>query len=124
MTPAFLRSYAGQIKIFLVLLVLFLAVAIWFDFHLLVVARNAIQEEAGLRLGVEADLLRAELERDRMLTAGQTANEAGRGPAGAAEAPFVPPAFLERLARLHDMRRVDLLSAEGRVITSSDTGGI
>ncbi|HYV18052.1 MAG TPA: ATP-binding protein [Verrucomicrobiae bacterium] len=128
MTPAFLRSYAGQIKIFLVLLVLFLAVAIWFDFHLLVVARNAIQEEAGLRLGVEADLLRAELERDRMLTgAPATATPApptGASAGDAAEAPFVPPAFLERLARLHDLRRVDLLSSDGRVITSSDTAGI
>jgi two-component system nitrogen regulation sensor histidine kinase GlnL len=115
-TPAFLRSYAGQIKIFLVLLVLFLAVAIWFDFHLLVVARNAIQEEAGLRLGVEADLLRAELERDRMLTGVPPPDS----PSPAASAPFVPPAFLERLARVHDLRRVDLISPEGRSITSSD----
>ncbi|HEV8200318.1 MAG TPA: ATP-binding protein [Candidatus Polarisedimenticolia bacterium] len=136
MTPAFLRSYAGQIKIFLVLLVLFLAIAIWFDFHLLVVARNAIQEEAGLRLGVEADLLRAELERDRMLT-GAPAPSTGAlppttemaapstgTPGGDAAAPFVPPAFLERLARLHDLRRVDLLSSDGKVMTSSDTAGI
>jgi signal transduction histidine kinase len=135
-TPAFLRSYAGQIKIFLVLLVLFLAIAIWFDFHLLVVARNAIQEEAGLRLGVEADLLRAEMERDRLL--GGVPQDAAAAPASphadappvtsaappAGEAIFVPPAFLERLARVHDLRRVDLLSPEGRVITSSDAAGI
>jgi hypothetical protein len=62
-----LKSYAGQVKMFLVLLVLFLAVAIYFNFHLLVVARDAIQEEAGLRLGLEADLVRAELERDQMM---------------------------------------------------------
>ena len=117
MTPAFLRSYAGQIKIFLVLLVLFLAVAIYFDFHLLVVARNAIQEEAGLRLGVEADLLRAELERDGVLRLDQAAGDG----AAAADAPYVPPAFLERLARLHDLRRLDLLSANAVLLSSSDT---
>jgi signal transduction histidine kinase len=116
-TPAFRRSYAGQIKIFLVLLVLFLAVAIYFDFHLLVVARNAIQEEAGLRLGVEADLLRAELERDGVLRSSESSGE----DAGAADAPYVPPAFLERLARLHDLRRLDLLSTKGVLLSSSDT---
>lgn len=114
MTPAFGRSYAGQIKIFLVLLVLFLAVAIYFDFHLLVIARNAIQEEAGLRLGVEADLLRTELERDDMLR-----------PASPTEAtPFVPPAHLERLVRVHNLRRVDLLAIDGRVVASSDPARI
>ena len=116
MTPAFLRSYAGQIKIFLVLLVLFLAVAIYFDFHLLVVARNAIQEEAGLRLGVETDLLRAELERDGVLrTSGSSGDEAFP-----ADGLYVPPAFLERLARLHDLRRLDLLSRNGVLLSSSD----
>lgn len=110
MTAAFSRSYAGQIKMFLVLLVVFLAVAIYFDFHLLVVARNAVQDEAGQRLGVEADLVRAELERDQML----------RGLAAApGTPPFVPPTFLDRLARLHGLRRVDLLNLEGRVLSSS-----
>jgi signal transduction histidine kinase len=107
---AFGRSYAGQIKIFLLLLVVFLAVAIYFDFHLLVVARNAVQDEAGQRLGVEADLLRAELERDQMLRG--LAAERGTPP-------FVPPTFLDRLARLHGLRRVDLLNLEGRVLSSS-----
>jgi len=114
-TPAFLRSYAGQVKIFLVLLVLFLAVAIYFDFYLLVIARNAIQEEAGLRLGIEADLLRTELERDQML----------RGLSAPPETPpFVPPTYLDRLARLHGLRRVDLLSTEARILSSSDAARI
>ena len=113
MTPAFLRSYAGQIKIFLVLLVLFLAIAIYFDFHLLVIARNAVAEEAGLRLGVEADLLRAEMERDQLLQ-----------PATPGEPLYVPPAHLERLVRVHDLRRVDLLSTDGRVVSSSDPARI
>ena len=115
MTPAFLRSYAGQIKIFLVLLVLFLAVAIYFDFHLLVIARNAIQDEAGLRLGVEADLLRAELERDGMLVA---ESDAPGAPV------FVPPAHLERLVRVHDLRRLDLLGTDARIVSSSDAARI
>jgi signal transduction histidine kinase len=107
---SFGRSYAGQIKIFLVLLVVFLAVAIYFDFHLLVVARNAVQDEAGQRLGVEADLVRAELERDQMLRG--LAVERGTPP-------FVPPTFLDRLARVHGLRRVDLLNLQGRVLSSS-----
>ena len=37
----YLGSYEGKIKTFLVLLVLFLAVAIYVSFHLLVVSRNA-----------------------------------------------------------------------------------
>ena len=49
MKSVLLKSYAGQVKIFLVLLVLFLAVAIYFNFHLLVIARDAIREEAGRR---------------------------------------------------------------------------
>jgi len=112
---AFLNSYAGQVKIFLVLLVVFLAVAVYFNFDLLVLARNAIQEEAGQRLGVEADLVRAELERDQML----------RGlKASAGEAPYIPPTFLDRLARLHGMVRIDILKTDGTVLTSSDPARI
>src|SRR6266704_2272858 len=106
-----LRSYEGQIKIFLVLLVLFLAIAIYFDFHLLVVARNAVQEEVGRRMALEADLVRFELERDQMLR-GLTAS--------AGQPPYIPPTFLDRMARLKGMRAVEILSLDGRVISSSD----
>ncbi|HZM70536.1 MAG TPA: ATP-binding protein [Candidatus Cryosericum sp.] len=115
MRGALLRSYAGQVKIFLVLLVVFLAVAIFFNVDLLVVARNAIQDEAGQRLGVEADLVRVELERDQMLRGLQAA---------AGEAPYIPPTFLDRLARLHDMVGIDILRTDGTVLTSSDPGRI
>lgn len=111
MKRVILGGYAGQVKGFLVLLVLFLAAAIYVNFHLLVVARNGIQEEAGLRLGAEADLVRVELERDQMLR-GLTAAQAA--------APYIPPTFLDRLARLHGMIRIDILDAAATVITSSD----
>ncbi len=106
-----LRSYEGQIKMFLVLLVLFLAIAIYFDFHLLVVARNAVQEEVVRRMALEADLVRFELERDQMLR-GLTAD--------AGQPPYIPPTFLDRMARLKGMRAVEILSLDGRVISSSD----
>lgn len=115
MSGALLRSYAGQVKIFLVLLVVFLAVAILFNIDLLVVARNAIQDEAGQRLGVEADLVRVELERDQMLRGLQAAP---------GEAPYIPPTFLDRLARLHGMVGIDILRTDATVLTSSDPGRI
>ncbi|HEU4403463.1 MAG TPA: ATP-binding protein [Candidatus Polarisedimenticolia bacterium] len=111
MRRSLLTSYEGQIKIFLVLLVLFLAVAIYFDFHLLVIARDAIRDEAGARLSLEADLVRAELERDQML----------RGlHAGPESVPYIPPTYLDRIARLKGMNSVEILTPEGRVLSSSD----
>jgi signal transduction histidine kinase len=105
-----LSGYAGQVKIFLVLLVLFLAVAIYFNFHLLVIARDAIQEEAGRRLGLEADLVRTELERDQLI----------RGLSAKAEAvPYIPPTYLERMARLKGMSSIEIVALDGRIISSS-----
>jgi PAS domain S-box-containing protein len=115
MKSVLLKSYAGQVKIFLVLLVLFLAVAIYFNFHLLVIARDAIQEEAGRRLGLEADLVRTELERDQLI----------RGLSADAEAvPYIPPTYLERLARLKGMRSIEIVALDGRVISSSDAARV
>ncbi len=111
MTGALLRSYEGQIKIFLVLLVLFLAVALYFNFHLLIVARNALQDEAGQRMALEADLVRVELERDQMLR--------GLGAASTVP-PYIPPSFLDRMARLKGMSVIEILTPEGRVISSSN----
>ncbi len=111
MTGSLLRSYEGQIKIFLVLLVLFLAVALYFNFHLLVVARNALQDEAGQRMALEADLVRVELERDQMLR--------GLG-ASPGVPPYIPPTYLERMARLKGMSAIEILTLQGRVISSSE----
>jgi signal transduction histidine kinase len=110
MSAPVLRSYAGQIKIFLGLLVMFLAVAIYCDVHLLVMARNAVQDEAGERLGLQADLARAELERDQMI----------RGLlAGPGTAPYIPPTYLDHMARIKGLLQIDILAADGRVVSSS-----
>ena len=111
MTRSLLNSYEGQIKIFLVLLVLFLAVAIALDFHLLVSARDAIQEEVGRRVALEAEVVRAELERDQML----------RGlRAEPGTPPYIPPAFLDLMARQKGMLAIEILTTDGKVLSSSD----
>lgn len=115
MTASPLRGYAAQIKIVLVLLVLFLAVAIYFNIHLLRVARNAILDEVSERLALEADLARVELERDQML----------RGlSAGTAASLYIPPTFLDRVARLKGMRSIEILALDGRIISSSDASRV
>ncbi len=106
-----LGSYEGQIKIVLGLLVLFLAAAILLNVQLLMTARDAIEDETGRRLLLEADLIRVELERDQML-------RGLREPAGAV--PYIPPTFLDRLARLKGMTAVEILNLDGHVLSSSD----
>jgi signal transduction histidine kinase len=108
--PALFRSYEGQIKMFLVLLVLFLAVAIYFNVHLLLIARNTIQDEAEERLALEADVVRAELERDQMIR--------GVSPAAPAQ-PYIPPTYLDRIARLRGLASIEILGLDGRVLSSS-----
>ena len=111
MTRSLLHSYEGQIKVFLVLLVLFLAVAIVLDFHLLVSARDAIQGEVGRRVSLETEVVRAELERDQML----------RGlRAEPGTPPYIPPAFLDLMARQKGMLAIEILTIDGRVLSSSD----
>ena len=110
-----LGSYEGQIKIVLGLLVLFLAAAILLNVQLLVVARDAIQDETGRRLLLEADLVRVELERDQML-------RGFRDPIGAM--PYIPPTFLDRLARLKGMTAVEILNLDGHVMSSSDASRV
>ena len=108
-------SYAGQIKAFLGLLVVFLGVAIYFDVHLLIVARNAVLDEAAARLGLEADLARAELERDQLMRGLQA-------PPGVA--PYIPPTYLDRMARLRGLAGLDLLTIDGRILSAADPGRI
>ncbi len=52
-----LRTYEGQIKAFLVLLVLFLAVAIYCNVHLLVIARKQSRFRIGKQAGQELQTL-------------------------------------------------------------------
>lgn len=111
MKRSLLRSYEGQIKVFLVLLVLFLAVAIFLNFHLLVKARDAIQREVGTRLALQADLVRAELERDQML----------RGlRASPGTVPYIPPTLLNLMVRQKGLLQIEILTLDGTVLSSSD----
>ena len=110
-----LHGYEGQIKIFLVLLVLFLAVAIVLDFHLLVSARDAIQEEVGRRVALEADVVIAELQREQMM-------RGLRAEPGAP--PYIPPAYLNLMARQKGMAAIEILATDGRVLSSSDAGRV
>ena len=111
MRRSLLHSYEGQIKVFLVLLVLFLAVAVVLDFHLLVSARDAIQDEVGRRVTLEADVVRAELERDQLL----------RGlRAEPGTPPYIPPTFLNLMARQKGMLAIEILTTDGKVLSSSD----
>jgi PAS domain S-box-containing protein len=111
MKRSLLRSYEGQIKVFLVLLVLFLAVAIFLNFHLLVKARDVIQSEVGTRLALQADLVRAELERDQML-------RGLRAPPGTV--PYIPPTLLNLMARQKGILVIEILTLDGTVLSSSD----
>ena len=106
-----LKSYEGQVRIVLVLLVLFLAVALYLNVHLLLIARNAVGDEAGQRLALEADLVRVELERDQMLRG--LRQEPG-------DLPYIPPTFLDRMARMKGKTAIEILSPAGRVLSSSD----
>ena len=111
MTRSLLHSYEGQIKVFLVLLVLFLAVAIVLDFHLLVSARDAIREEVERRVALQAEVVRAELEREQML----------RGlRADPGSPPYIPPTFLDLMARQKGMLAIEILAMDGKVLSSSD----
>ena len=111
MKRSLLRSYEGQIKVFLVLLVLVLAVAIFLNFHLLVKARDVIQREVGTRLALQADLVRAELERDQML-------RGLRAPPGTV--PYIPPTLLNLMARQKGVLQIEILTLDGTVLSSSD----
>lgn len=115
MRRSLLRSYEGQIKVFLVLLVLFLAVAIFLNFHLLVKARDVIQSEVGTRLALQADLVRAELERDQML-------RGLRAPPGTV--PYIPPTLLNLMARQKGILQIEILTLDGTVLSSSDPARI
>ncbi len=115
MSRALAAGYATQVKAFLTLLVLFLVVAVYGDRRLVGVAREAVLDETGERLGVEADLTRAELERDQMM---RGLDGAGGG------TPYIPPSYLERMARLRGLERIEVLGLDGRVVSSSESSRI
>ena len=102
-------GYATQVKAFLALLVLFLAVAVYGDRRLVGMAREAVLEETAERLGVEADLTRAELERDQMM----------RGLDGPGGASYIPVSYLDRMARLKGFAQIDVIGLDGTIVSSS-----
>ena len=111
----YLGSYEGKIKTFLILLVLFLAVAIYVSFHLLVVSRNAVFEEVRRRVALAAEAVESDLEvgkvglpRDREAILGS---------------PFSQRRFA-RIAAEHGLVSLDLLDSGGRVLVSSLVGRV
>ncbi len=108
-------SYEGKLKTFLLLLVLFLAVAIYVSFHLLVVSRNAIFEEVRQRIALAADAVGSDLRI-------QDAPFPGRDEAFV-ESPFSQSQF-SRIARRHDLVSLELLDPGGRVVVSSLAGRV
>jgi len=108
-------SYEGKLKTFLLLLVLFLAVAIYVSFHLLVVSRNAIFEEVRQRIALAADAVGSDLRIE-------DAPFPGRDEAFV-ESPFSQSQF-SRIARRHDLVSLELLDPGGRVVVSSLAGRV
>jgi len=111
----YLRTYEGQIKTFLVLLVLFLAVAIFVSFHLLVVSRNAIFEEVRQRIALAAEAVGSDLE-----IQGRKAPHPDEAFLGS---PFSQTQF-SRIARVHNLISLELLDPAGKVLVSSLVGRV
>ena len=108
-----LSTYEGRVRIFLVLLVLFLAAAITVNFRLLMTGRNAVLEETGERVLLEADSAVARLQ----LSAAPSGTGFVAGASGG-----VTQAQLARLTREHDLAGIEILSPSGRVVVSSYIG--
>ena len=113
--PRPLGTYEGKIKTFLVLLVLFLAVAIYVSFHLLVVSRNAIFEEVRQRIALAAEAVERDL------------GVGGAGLPDEREAILGSPFSQSRFARIaagHGLVSLELLGPGGRVLVSSLVGRV
>ncbi len=106
-------TYEGRVRIFLVLLVLFLATAITVNFRLLMTGRNAVLEETGERVLLEAESAVARLQ----LSAAASGDGFSAGTSGG-----VTQAQLARLVREHDLAGIEILSPSGRVEVSSYIG--
>ncbi len=113
--PRPLGSYEAKIKTFLVLLVLFLAVAIYVSFHLLVVSRNAIFEEVRQRIALAAETVESDLKISE-----QGIPRDGEAILGSA----FSQARFSRIAAKHGFVSLELLDPGGRVRVSSLVGRI
>ena len=105
-------AYEFRIKVFLVLLVFFLASAITVNFYLLMTSRDAVRDEVGQRIVLLGEAARLELG----ISPGSLppATGGGEGMAGQPR--------LARVARSHDLNSVELLDPSGKVLASSLVG--
>jgi len=109
----FLGTYEARIKIFLILLVFFLASAITVNFCLLMMSRDAVRDEIGQRIILVAEAAKVELGLSEGILGGET--QAGAG----------SPASQVRLARLakeHGLTEAELLDPQGIILSSSLVG--
>ena len=109
----FLGTYEVRIKVFLILLVFFLASAVTVNFYLLMMSRDAVREEVGQRILLVADAARIELG----LTEGFLRGD-GRSGTGTP----VSQTRLARLVKEHDLTGAELLDSQGIVLSSSLVG--
>jgi len=111
----YLNTYEGRTKVFLVLLVFFIAAAVTVNFYLLMTSRDAVMAETAERILLVAEAVRVEL---RLAEAPMPGREGGS---------LVPPASQTRLARLahdHHLARMELLDPGGKVVISSIVGRV
>ena len=108
-----LGTYEARIKIFLILLVFFLASAITVNFYLLMMSRDAVREEIGQRIILLAEAARVELGLSEGFLNGE-----GKGGGGS----LVSQARLARLAQSHGLTGAELLDPHGIILSSSLVG--
>jgi PAS domain S-box-containing protein len=109
----FLGTYEARIKIFLILLVFFLASAITVNFCLLMMSRDAVRDEIGQRIILVAEAAKVELGLSEGILGSET--QAGTGsPASQAR--------LARLAKEHELTEAELLDPQGIILSSSMVG--
>jgi PAS domain S-box-containing protein len=108
-----LGTYEVRIKIFLILLVFFLASAVTVNFYLLMMSRDAVREEIGQRIILVAEAARLDLGLSRGFL--PDASDPGAGPkAGQAQ--------LAHFTKEHDLVSTELLDPGGIVLASSLVG--
>lgn len=107
-------AYEFRIKVFLVLLVFFLASAITVNFYLLMTSRDAVRDEIGQRIVLLGEAARLELG----------INPGSLPPAGSRGEGAISQVRLARVARSHDLAAVELLDPSGAVLASSLVGRV
>src|SRR5262245_28384195 len=110
-----LSTYEVRIKVFLVLLVFFLATAVTINFCLLMMSRNAVREEIGQRIVAFAQAAKIEMALDRAALPAREGREGGTS---------VGQSRLARFTRERDLVSSEILDPGGRVLSSSLVGRV